>query len=115
MDERRHAFEGEVDEMPCTVCGEAYDVMDLDRLLWCERCRMNGRNMAGWWGWVIGLVFGAVVAGYIFLGIRPSDFVIGGWIATVVAAMWIGSKVGREIAYGVMRSRRGRDSEPTSA
>ena len=89
--------------------------MDLDRLLWCERCRLNSRNAAGWWGWGIGLVFGAVVAGYIFLIIRPSDFVIGGWIATVVAATWIGSKVGREIAYGVLRARRGGDGEATSA
>ena len=29
--------------------------------------------------------------------------IIGGWIATVVAALWIGSRVGKEIAYGVLR------------
>ena len=40
---------------------------------------------------------------WIWLYIQPSDLVIGGWIATVVAALWIGSKVGREIAYGVIR------------
>ena len=42
---------------------------------------------------------------YIWAIIRPTDLVIGGWIATVVAAVWIGAKVAREIVYGVMRVR----------
>jgi len=44
-----------------------------------------------------------VLALWIWLYIQPSDLVIGGWIATVVAALWVGARVGREIAYGVMR------------
>ena len=77
--------------------------MELDRLLWCERCRFVARERAAWWGWAQGLAFGALVAAYVFLVVRPSDLVMGGWIATVVAAVWIGGKIGREIAYGVMR------------
>jgi hypothetical protein len=56
-------------------------------------------------GWVGGAIFGAGVALYIWGVIQPTDLVVGGWIATVVAAVWIGSKVARELVYGVMRIR----------
>ena len=79
--------------------------MELDRLLWCERCRALARNRASWWGWFGGLLFGAGVALYIWTVIRPTDLVIGGWMATLVAAVWIGSKVARELVYGAMRWR----------
>lgn len=52
-----------------------------------------------------GVLFGLCVALYIWAVIRPTDLVIGGWIATVVAAVWIGSKVARELVYGIMRMR----------
>lgn len=77
--------------------------MDLDRLLWCTVCRSRARERAAWWGWAQGLAFGILVAAYVFLVIRPTDLVLGGWIATVVAAVWVGSRIGREVAYGVIR------------
>ncbi len=93
------------DEVTCIRCLEVKDQMLLDRLLWCAECRARARNRAGWWGWLAGLGFGAVVALYIWTFIQPTDLVIGGWVGTVIAAVWIGSKVAREIAYGVMRFR----------
>ena len=92
--------------------------MYLDRLLWCDRCRHRARNRAGWWGWLGGLLFGAGVALYVWIVIRPTDRVIGGWFGTVVAAVWIGQKVAREIAYGGMRIGNARAVEavpPTAA
>ena len=62
-------------------------------------------------GWLAGIVFGLVVAAYVWLIVRPSDLVIGGWIATVVAAIWLGQKVAREIAYGAMRFKNARAIE----
>ena len=101
----------------CTRCLRERDLLDVDRLLWCVRCRAIARNRAGWWGWAIGLAFGGSVAAYIWLVIRPTDLVLGGWIATVVAGVWISSKVGRELAYGVMRfqNRAAADATPVSA
>jgi hypothetical protein len=93
------------DEITCVRCLETKDQMDLDRLLWCSRCRALARNRASWWGWVGGLIFGACVAAYIWLVIHPTDLVIGGWIGTLIAAVWIGSKVARELIYGAMRFR----------
>lgn len=104
------------DEVTCVRCLEVKDVMDVDRLLWCEPCRFRARNRAAWWGWLGGLVFGALVAAYVWGVIRPTDLVLSGWIATVVAAVWIGQKLFREMAYGAMRFRNARatDAVPPS-
>ena len=92
-------------------CLEVRDQMHLDRLLWCDRCRRRARERASWWGWAGGLGFGVAVAIYVLVAIRPTDLVIGGWIATFVAAVWIGQKVAREIVYGAMRFRNARAVE----
>ena len=91
------------DTATCIRCIEVKDIMEMDRLLWCEECRHRARERAAWWGWLAGVVFAGFVAAYIFLVVRPTDLVIGGWIATIVAAVWIGARIGREIAYGAMR------------
>lgn len=91
------------DTAVCARCGDEKDLMELDRLLWCTPCRFRARERAAWWGWTQGLVFGGGVAAYVFLVVRPTDLVLGGWIATVVAAVWVGSRMGREVAYGVIR------------
>jgi hypothetical protein len=114
------------DEVTCVRCLELKDQMDLDRMLWCTRCRALARQRATWLGWVGGLLFGGCVALYVWTVVRPTDLVIGGWIATLVAAVWIGSKVARELVYGIMRFRnvhaaeasppdRGRPSPPPDA
>ena len=99
------------DEVTCVRCLDVQDQMYLDRLLWCDRCRARARARASWWGWVGGLGFGVSVAVYVWLVIRPTDLVVGGWMATLAAAVWIGQKVAREIVYGVMRFRNARAVE----
>ena len=51
------------------------------------------------------------MAGYVWLVIEPTDLVIGGWLATCVAAVWIGQKVAREMVYGFMRFQNARAVE----
>jgi len=105
------------DEVTCVRCLEVYDQVLLDRLLWCADCRFRARNRAAWWGWLAGCAFGLGVAAYIWYVIRPTDLVVGGWVATIVAAMWIGQKVAREIVYGAMRflNARAIDAVPPSS
>ncbi len=91
------------DEITCVRCLEVHDQMYLDRLLWCDRCRSLARNRAGWWGWVGGWIFGVGLAAYIWVFIRPSSLVIGGWFGTVAMGIWLGAKACRELAYGVIR------------
>ena len=93
------------DEVTCVRCLEVRDLMALDRLLWCDECRFRARERAAWWGWLGGLIFAVGVALYVWIVIRPSDLIVGGWLATFAAAVWIGSKVSRELVYGVMRFR----------
>ena len=104
------------DEITCVRCLEVKDQMNLDRLLWCDRCRRRARERASWWGWAGGLLFGACVALYVWIAIRPTDLVIGGWFGTVVAAIWLGQKVAREIVFGAMRFRNARavEAQPPS-
>lgn len=99
------------DEVTCVRCLEVYDQMHLDRMLWCDACRRRARERAAWYGWIGGLVFGAGCAAYVWFGIRPTDLVTGGWVATLLAAVWIGQKVAREIVYGAMRFRNARAVE----
>jgi len=99
------------EEVTCVRCLEVHDVMHLDRLLWCERCRRDARNRAGWWGWLGGVLIGAGVAVYIWTVIRPSDLLLGAWMGTIAAAIWMGQKVSREVAYGIMRFRNRRAVE----
>jgi len=91
------------DTAPCLRCGAVKDTLELDRLLWCEECRREVRERAAWWGWGEGLVFAALVAAYIVFLVRPTDLVTAGWVGTVVAALWIGGRLGREVTYGIMR------------
>lgn len=91
------------DEVACVRCLEMQDQMFLDRLLWCDRCCSVARNRAGWWGWVGGWIFGAALAAYIWIFVRPSSLVIGGWFGTVAMGVWLGAKACRELAYGVIR------------
>ena len=96
------------DEIQCSRCGELRDRGDVDRLLWCVACRSRARLIAARKARIAATVLAAIVAGYIWGIIRPTDVVIGGWIATVIAAYWIGGKLAREIFYGIERSNRKR-------
>lgn len=116
MSERRVSWrERYPEEVTCVRCLEVRSTDDLDRLLWCSSCRAKAARRATRRGWLGGLILAALLAAWIFLVVRPSpDLVLGGWMATVVAAFWIGSKVVREITLGVDRylNRRALEAEP---
>ncbi len=87
----------------CMRCLEVKDIIELDRLLWCLACRIRARERAAWYGWIGGFAFAAVLAVYVWFTVRPTDLIVGGWLGTLAAAVWIGAKVSREIVYGAMR------------
>jgi hypothetical protein len=105
------------DTATCVRCLQEKDLEEMDRLLWCEECRDSARRRASLWGWGLGGFFAAVLALWIKVYIQPSDIVIGGWIATVVVALWIGGRIAREIAYGIMRyqNRKAAEAVPPKA
>ena len=72
-------------------------------MLWCVGCRKHARERAGWWGWLGGILFGAAIALYIWLGISPSGSFLSLWFGVVAMAVWLGSKACREMAFGIIR------------
>lgn len=99
------------EQVTCVRCLRVWEVEDLDRLLWCPECREAARRRAGWWGWLLGTVVAGGLATWIWLWVRPSDLILGGWIATVAGAWWLSARAGREICYGVTRFRNRRAAE----
>jgi hypothetical protein len=104
------------DRVTCIRCLEVQDQIELDRLLWCEACRAKARRRASRWGWGVGAVLAGALALWIFVEVEPTRL-MGGWIATIVAAFWIGSRIGSEVAYGIDRYRNQRavEAEPPRA
>lgn len=102
------------DEITCVRCLEVKDSADMDRLLWCRDCRLAARGRATRRGWVVGAVGALALALWIYLVVQPSDLVVGGWLATVVAAAWIVGRVAREMFFGFERfqNRRAMEAVP---
>jgi len=101
------------DRATCVRCLETRDITDLDRLFWCHECRGKARERARRKGWIWGVASAGFLAVYIWLVIQPSSLILGGWIATVVAALWLIARIAREVLYGVERYRNRRAVEAT--
>lgn len=99
------------EEVTCVRCLQVRDTTEVDRLLWCEACRARARRRAARRGWVVGVAAATALALWIWFGVGASSLVPGGWLATVIAAAWIGAKVAREVLYGVDRFRNRRAVE----
>ena len=97
-----HALEG-----TCQRCLQTKPQQELDRLLWCEACVAKNQARAVSQSWYVGLVVAVALALWIWLYVQPSNLLIGGWIGTVVGALYVSSRVAREVIYGVARIRRG--------
>ena len=91
----------------CRRCLQTKPEKELDRLLWCEACvaKVQARSVSQ--SWYAGLAVAMVLALWIWLYIQPSNLVIGGWIATVVGALYVTSRVVREFLYAAERMRSG--------
>ncbi len=105
------------DEVTCVRCLEVCDSSEVDRLRWCRDCRRAAGKRATVRGWMIGGAGAVGLALWIWFVIEPSDLVLGGWLATVVAAGWIGSRVAREVLLGVdkFRNRRAAEAVPPAS
>jgi hypothetical protein len=103
-------------QVTCVRCLEVKEKREFDRLLWCEDCRALARERAGRWGWTGGVLIAATVAAYIWFVVQPSSQILQLWAAVLVATLWLGAKVVKEIAYGIMRfeNRRAAEAVPPS-
>jgi hypothetical protein len=93
------------EQVTCVRCLQVKDALEVDRLLWCRECQEAALQRAMAWGWGFGGAVAALLALWIWMVVKPSELVVGGWIATVAAAAWLAGRVGREVAYGMIRYR----------
>ena len=105
------------DEITCVRCLEVKDSVEMDRLLWCKACREAASSRATRRGWGVGLAAAAALGLWIWLVVGPTALVPGGWLATIVAAAWIGARVAREVFFGFERfsNRRALEAVPPTA
>lgn len=116
-DRRNSAWKARFPELvTCVRCLEQKDVEEMDRLLWCEECRDAAVQRAARIGWAFGTLCAVGLAVWIRLTGQSTEVIPGAWLGAMAAALWIGSRVGREIAYGVMRvlNRRAVEAVPPS-
>lgn len=93
-------------------CGAMTPRADLDRILWCDECRLTVHARATRKSWRAGLVVATALALWIWLYIEPSNLVIGGWIGTVLAAFYVAARVTREVLYTMARLGKRDLAEP---
>lgn len=92
------------DEVQCIICEETWDSTDVDRTLWCTDCKAGARARAQRLGALSGVLIAALLSWYVWQTIHPTDMVLGGWAACMVAAGWVGSKITTEVTFGIIRA-----------
>jgi hypothetical protein len=98
------------DVLRCRRCRQERTADDLDRQLWCEECRRAERRRAGHWG--RGLAFAAAVllSFWIAIVIQPSREFLLLWALVIVVAFYLGSRLGQELVFGIIRVRNEPDA-----
>lgn len=102
---RADNHEKHLDYLECRRCLSPGDAQDLDRMLWCSKCRAASRRSAGRWGRVVGLATGLGLALWAALYVGPSDRFLIFWLAAIVISYRLVARLGQELFYGVMRIR----------
>jgi hypothetical protein len=103
------------DDITCVRCLEVLPSEDLDRLMWCETCVARARRRALGVGLTAGGVLAGILALYVWFGIQPDlSLIPAAWVLMLVVAFYLGSRVARELAYGIMRwqNRRAVEARP---
>jgi hypothetical protein len=95
---------GRIDDITCIRCLVVTPSEELDRLLWCEACVALARRRALRIGLLAGAALAFLLALYVWFWIQPDlSLIPTGWLLMLVVAFYLGSRVARELAYGVMR------------
>ena len=90
----------------CVRCLAAVPAEELDRSLWCQACVTGARARARGRGRFIGIGVGLSAILYIALVVKPDLSLIPAiWAAILVAAYYLGARLGTEIFLGWERTK----------
>ena len=92
----------------CDVCGEVYPREDLDRHHWCEACRPRMQRRMLLWRHVVATVVALPIAFWVFTHPSFDRRPLGAWILFIVAAYYLGFRLGREVVRIYTRLRGSR-------
>jgi hypothetical protein len=95
----------EDDTLRCHRCRRVRTTDELDRTLWCDDCRLAERRRAGWLGRGAGFLAAVALSLWIALWVRPSDQFLLLWAVVLIVALYLFSRLGTELIYGIIRVR----------
>jgi hypothetical protein len=93
------------DTLRCRRCLEERTVDELDRSLWCDDCRLAARRRAAWIGRAAGFAAAVLLSFWIAIDVQPAPEFRILWALVVIVAFYLLSRLGPELAFGVMRVR----------
>ena len=98
----------------CRECGTASPREDLDLHGWCPACVAGMRRRTMRVAHLIALLIVLPFAIWILVGRRSGYFPLYVWLLPLAAAYYLGLRIGRELARGYLRWRRGRETTPNT-
>jgi hypothetical protein len=93
------------DVMRCHRCRQQRTTEELDRMIWCEECLRAERRRAAWWGRGMAFLAAVALSFWIAIDVQPSDQFLLLWALVVVVAFYLGSRLGTELVFGIVRVR----------
>ena len=96
---------GHDDTARCRRCRRPTPGDDLDRILWCEDCVRAERKRAARWGRGLAFAAATLLGLWIAVTIRPSGEFRYLYALVIVVAFVLGSRLGTELVFGVVRVR----------
>lgn len=93
------------DTLRCHRCRRVRTADELDRMIWCEECQLAERRRAGWLGRALGFAAAVALSFWIAIRIQPSQEFLILWALVVVVALYLLSRLGQELVFGIIRVR----------
>lgn len=92
---------------PCSSCQELYPRSALDRYLWCPPCRTRLERRVRLAQHLVALLVTLPFLVWILLEGTRGFLPRYAWLIPLAAAYYLGMRIGRELARGIMRARGG--------
>ena len=98
---------GDPEESVCRRCGEAVPLASLDRWLWCSTCHAGLERKARRGRHLIAALITLPFLVWILVRGTGSVLPIYAWILPLLAAYYLGSRIGAVLIRNFLRAQRG--------